>query len=120
MPITLGALYMAVTIFSVWFENNKNVCLAVKQKVIIMIIMILNIILIYFMMYLSVNAVGSTHIEGAQGRYFIPIAPLFLLIFSNKLTKRLNISQNVWNLFLVGFLVLTLLVTLFYICNRYY
>jgi uncharacterized membrane protein len=42
------------------------------------------ILLIETAMYIAWSPVGNEVIEGVQGRYFIPLAPLFLMLFSTR------------------------------------
>ncbi|WP_017721847.1 DUF2142 domain-containing protein [Kamptonema formosum] len=61
------------------------------QKAVAFSIFALNSLLMFILMYLSWNPVGALVIEGIQGRYFLPLAPLFFLVLSNP-KVRLNMK----------------------------
>lgn len=120
LPLTLIAIFLGVAVLSALLENYKDLSLNLKQKIIIIMTIFLNFSLIQVMLYLSCSKVGDAYIAGGQGRYFIPIAPLFLLPLYNKFTNKLNVINNGGNLFFVCFIVVMLLITLFYVIKRYY
>ncbi len=62
------------------------------QKAVAFSIFALNSLLMFILMYLSWNPVGESVIEGIQGRYFIPLAPLFFLLFYNQ-RAHLNMTK---------------------------
>jgi uncharacterized membrane protein len=54
------------------------------QKAVAFSIFAFNSLLMFILMYLSWNPVGAPVIEGIQGRYFIPLAPLLFLLIYNQ------------------------------------
>jgi uncharacterized membrane protein len=64
--------------------------------------------LIYLAMYLSWNVVGHNQIDGVQGRYFLPLAPLILLIIppllrvSSRTYGRLELLGWLWWIYMIG------------------
>jgi len=44
--------------------------------------------MIFAVEYIAWTSVGQNTIEGVQGRYFIPVASLFFLLFYNKKIDR--------------------------------
>ena len=82
-----GYLILVLTIclfLSVFPIKEKNeVLVARKQKIWISMILFCGIVLIILSMLHWTN-VGSDLFQGVQGRYFLPILPLFLLMFRGK------------------------------------
>lgn len=80
---TILYLYFFILILSLFMEKNEK-SLKNEAKIIPLLITIFTILLIIFVMYLSWTSVGANVVEGVQGRYFIPIAILGLLMLCNK------------------------------------
>lgn len=77
------------------------------------------LIAIGYLLYLSFNAVGAPRIEGLQGRYFIPLLPVLLLVIKprNLIVRiaptRLALLAGIWAVLVMG-------LTLYALINRYY
>jgi uncharacterized membrane protein len=71
------------------------------------------------LLYMTWSPVGGDLIEGIQGRYFIPVAPLFFLLFyENKITwKRF---AEFAPLIVFAAVVFSMIITLLTVINRYY
>ncbi len=98
---------------------------SLKQKNALFMI-IVTIIAIMTFDYLTWNPVGYNSIPGVQGRYFIPIASLLLLLFYNK-REHVPIFKNVplnmdnnYKLIIVRIVVITLSLMLFMLIECYY
>ncbi len=75
--------YIIVILASCFIEKNK-VAFSLGQKVFAMLISIGTILLVITGLYLHWTGVGANVVEGVQGRYFIPVAFLLVLILSRK------------------------------------
>ena len=89
---------------------------------------LVNLALIGTMAYAGGNAVGANRIAGIQGRYFIPLSPLLLLLLYN---RTLRASVLAWipreqliargcTAGLVAFLLFSSALTCFFVAVRYY
>lgn len=114
MPIGFVIVYLLIVLLAACFESNK-IDVSLRKKVISAAIVMLSIFMLEFLLYLHWNRVGSTKIDDLQGRYYIPIAPIFLILFQNKICAKLKITENTKNLFYTVFLVVSLLFTAFWI-----
>ncbi len=77
--------YLVMLGFVSLVNHRKYLLISQRQKRILLLTLILNVILIATILYISWTPVGKERILGLQGRYFIPIAPLvFLLLYNNK------------------------------------
>lgn len=86
--------YLLMLIITAFLLSKKDIKIGLTNKLIIASIFIAGVILIETGLYLTWSAVGQSYIEGVQGRYFIPYAPLlFLFLYNTLLGKYLsNIS----------------------------
>lgn len=92
---------------------DKNVKLEKKNKLMFVFISLSTILLIYTSIYLQWNPVGNSIIEGLQGRYFMPLLPLILLLFAGikyneKIASQINKYLYTFILF-QSFYVLTII-----------
>lgn len=69
--------------------NDSKIKLEKKENIIFILCIILTTLMIFTSLYISWTITGNNIIQGVQGRYFIPIAPLIFLLISN-----LKISAN--------------------------
>ena len=79
-----------------------------------------NCLLIFLMLYLSWTDVGGPLIEGIQGRYFIPLLPLFLLLFSTLPTVCPPRWRPTLALLFLTLVMVVYLSSWFAVLNRYY
>jgi uncharacterized membrane protein len=100
-------------------EKNHTIVIEFKQKSLIVCIFLLIIFLIGSVLYISYNAVGNDLVLGIQGRYFIPVAPLFFLLLFNQV-KFLRLNQRALNILALFVPIIALTWTLFVLIHRYY
>jgi uncharacterized membrane protein len=109
-------------IFSVsLIESSKEICISIKNKVILFAVYLLTFILVSTNIYLSYNIVGSKEIIGVQSRYFIITLPIFLLLFYNYkfLGLKFKIEKNL-SYIIPSFALLTLITSAIIAYSRYY
>jgi uncharacterized membrane protein len=90
------------------------------EKVLLLLIWLLSCGAILMGFYILTTPVGNAIISGIQGRYFIPIALPFLLLFSigHRSQHKTKISyMQYWPLFYITVVLLTTTYTLW---DRYY
>lgn len=96
---------------------HPQIWLSFRQKIIIFVIATLNSILIALAMYLTWTPVGWKTIEGVQGRYFIPIAPLFfLLLYNQKIKPPIKLPTTL----IAGFSIFASTITALTLFKRYW
>lgn len=79
IPYTLFIMCIVITII----DNDIKQKFDKKQLIIIGFVVAMIIGLIFTSLYVQWTAVGQTSIAGVQGRYFIPILPLVMLLIGN-------------------------------------
>ncbi|AIQ38143.1 MULTISPECIES: DUF2142 domain-containing protein [Paenibacillus] len=73
--------FMAIPNRSYLEEERMQV--KVSQKIIFMAIISCVLVLTYTALYTGFTPVGGSIINGIQGRYFLPVSPLFFLLFAS-------------------------------------
>jgi len=92
LPDMLTYSYLLVILLTALLFWNETVRLGPCKKGLLLMIFILGYIIIETAMYVYATKPGRDSVFGVQGRYFIPMAPLFFMLFYNKyLNPTLNI-----------------------------
>ena len=112
MEVRLPIIYYMLTIIILLsiavFDNNKRVSINSGQKILSFSVFIMGLILFLFTMYLSWNEVGDEIVNNMQGRYFIPIVPLLIMIFyNNKYQLNKNIIAGICIIFIITSCIIT-------------
>ncbi len=81
--ITILTICLFLSVFSVK-EDECAVFSTQRQKTCMGVIVFLGVVLIHLVMFVGWTGLASKQIQGVQGRYFIPLLPLFLLLFRGK------------------------------------
>ena len=76
--------------------------------------------IVFTVQYLSWTVVGKLRIDGVQGRYFIPFAPLLFLLFSNRRICYSLDDHPIARRMLVAFIILVHTVAATMLLLRYY
>jgi hypothetical protein len=91
LPNPLINFYLVMLLITALFISEEPVKLNWQRKLLFFILVITCIVAIETAMYIYSSFVAQERLFGVQGRYFIPIAPLFLLLFyNNTIADRLN------------------------------
>lgn len=84
LPGWFRSSYMLLLFLVAIFSLSISFSVGLFQRLYISGIVALILILIETGLYIYANVVANPAITGVQGRYFIPFAPLFFLLFYNK------------------------------------
>lgn len=109
--------YIVLSYFIMLFlaALNGDIKIKMKNKFILLLIFLFTVLVIITALYMTWTLVGGPIILGVQGRYFIPIALLFFLVFDY---RKLNIKKL--NIFLVLYVLFVLSRTLLLLYTRYF
>jgi uncharacterized membrane protein len=119
LPSILYISYSFLLVFIALVDSRPNIIITLRDKLKIVAIVLSSILLIYLLTYLSWTPVGQELVEGIQGRYFIPVAPLLFLVLYNRRIL-LNIRNSTLGLIIVLYSLFALIISLSVIINRYY
>lgn len=111
--IECSLLFLALT------DKNEAVKFNRTGKIVVLAVALLTVFSIFSSSYIALNPVATKDLTALQGRYFIPILPLVLLLFYNQRIK-FNISMvRFGSIILCGSIVFLSLI-LSTLTNRYY
>lgn len=97
--IGIGISYC--TLLAVSLEKTQAIYLASAMRKYIAVLAVAGVLGIGGALYLGYNSVGSSTVEGLNGRYFIPLLPLVLLMLSSSAWK-LSIPKHAGRLLAIG------------------
>ena len=99
-------------------ETQNDIKFDKKDKIIISIVLLAIIALIFGGMYVGFTRAEYTIVEGVQGRYFIPILALILILLeSNRISIKLFYKKVIYFISLVALYIPSLL-TMFEYFNK--
>jgi uncharacterized membrane protein len=113
--VPYGLLLLAVPL-----AEKRIFVLSRRQRYLIGSLFGFLVILIFTIQYLSWTPVGKRSIDSVQGRYFIPFAPLFLILFNSRRFSFSMEDNAVARRLLVGFIVFVHVVSAGMLLDRYY
>lgn len=103
LPIIYIIIYIAFFIYFLLVDNCLIGIIGKKTSNIALIILVLCILLIHTSLYIQWSDVGSSVVNGIQGRYLIPLLGLLPLLVGKKLDENensLNESLSNWIIYL--------------------
>lgn len=116
--------YLTIFVFAVLMtvslaDKNAGVSVSKLNKALFASIIVATMLLISALLYITWSPVDGVDIEGIQGRYFIPVAPLFFLLFYNRKLEWLKFEKYAY-LIVYSTVIVSLAITLQTIIKRYY
>jgi uncharacterized membrane protein len=117
LPDPIYLSYPIILVFAALTDGTKDKLLTLKNKLLIALVVVLSMFVVLTSGYILWTIVGSTSVEGIQGRYFIPVVPLMLLLLYNR--KGVAASHKA-KLMLALYSAVVLTVTSFVLVSRYY
>ncbi len=118
LPEGLRISYIIMLLFTVVAGPAEAAEISFMQRILIFLTMAVSILTIITILYIGWTPVGGK-IIWVQGRYFIPVAPLFFLLFYRD-RPLFKLGANGAALVMIFFAFLTLNITAYEIINRYY
>jgi uncharacterized membrane protein len=110
-------LILSWYLFLINIGFNLSVKFSKLEKFTFILALLFGILFIFYGTYLGASTVGSEVVLGLQGRYFIPLLPLFLFVISKG--KKFKLAKTTFVLIFLLFLA-TIFLTHNIINNRYY
>lgn len=81
LPIPIYGIALFFLLFASFSTDASEELPSLLKRFVWLAIVICVAVLIHIALYLTATAPGEPYVEGVQGRYFIPILPLFILSF---------------------------------------
>lgn len=127
-PPTFIYLYCLVILLVAIIDSHKLISVNILQKLYVFVIFSIVVVLIETGLYLTwtsipaIGGVGYPQVSGVQGRYFIPIILMVLiLLYNNKLSRYLKFQHNeVVNTILLAFCGFSCMLMFFLLIIRYW
>jgi len=119
VPTVLPVFIFVVLMFVALLDKNLTVNVTKSSKFIFVAIIVGTAFVISALLYMSWSPIRGEVIEGIQGRYFIPVAPLFFLLFYNRKLNWKNFNRYADKIVYITVIV-SLIITLHSIVKRYY
>jgi uncharacterized membrane protein len=117
LPDWLIWSYYLVLITVALLDSQTDILILFKDKLLLFSVFISTGLLIYTAVYLSWTDVGGSIIEGIQGRYFIPISPLFFMLFYN---RKIRFNEQILGLASAVYIIFVLSCSVYILFRRYY
>lgn len=111
--------YLAFILFISLSSWNAAQTLSTMQKLYAVTLGVGNLILLMTILYTNWTPVGTDIILGFQGRYLVPLAPLFFIIFTNRLIPKLY-KESILQICLISVVWASHLYSLSVLMHRYY
>lgn len=92
-PFILYPLFFILLFLAILKDSSQKI--EKRERIFFLITFLLGIIASVSAMYVMTNPVGSNSIDGINGRYFIPIMPLFFLAIIPNVKFKINIPEHV-------------------------
>lgn len=112
-------LGLGLLLFLSFFEKNKySDQIKMKHRIVAICIFFIVYALVHASMLFGWTPIKSNLILGVQGRYFIPVLPVFVVLFSN---KKASLPKSIRNYFFISYGVLQFIVItqiIMIICQR--
>lgn len=108
--------FLVLGFLAVHTEQEK--CLFTwKNRLLLVTVLMATIVLIFTMIYMNFNAPESRTIIGLQGRYLVPLGPLFFMLFRG---KRVFVPSSGQQVALLSHVSLVLIIAICTLVERYY
>jgi len=117
MPQMYLSLTKVIFLFFAFFEIDKMVAINLKNKLVLCLCFLGTIFILSTYQYMGWTPVGNGLILGLQGRYFIPVSPVFFLLFYNRI---FHIRDNYFGIIGSIFVIASLSLALFLLIQRFY
>ncbi len=119
LPALVTVTYPHVLVLVALVSQRPELVITPLNKWKIFAIWAATTFLVYLSQYMIWMPVGATVVDAVQGRYLIPTAPLFFLLFDNQRWS-CRISEAGTRSLLVGYAMFTLTASLIAVIDRFY
>ena len=115
VPYVLFIMFISITLI----DNSVKDRFSKFQKIIIALVLLAVFLLIFTSLYVQWTKADSNGIDGIQGRYFIPLLPMFGMLVGSYIKVRNTYNeQNMIKLIaIIGFILQMQFILTTYICN---
>jgi uncharacterized membrane protein len=84
VPEPFRSLYPLILAGVALLDGKRHAGLTLRAKALLAVVFVATLAMLHTFAYLAWNPVGASTIRFVQGRYLVPIAPLFFLLLTNR------------------------------------
>jgi uncharacterized membrane protein len=84
LPTIITISYQHILVLVALVSSQADFVISAARKRLIFLVFMGTVFLVYLSQYIIWAPVGATVVDGVQGRYLIPVAPLFFLLLDNQ------------------------------------
>jgi uncharacterized membrane protein len=119
VPVYLPEFLFLLMLAFAMLDKESKIIVSKFSKSVFFAIFVGTLLLISAVLYMTWSPIHGNDINGIQGRYFIPLGPLFFLLFYNRRLTWLALDKYAHMIVYLSVIV-SLLITLNTIYKRYY
>ena len=119
IPLWTVLLQANALLLALMYQMGRGIALFRRQKLLIAALLFVSALGIITSLYVGYTKVGANYVGGLQGRYFIPISVLLILLFTGRKIV-LSISEKSMGILMSSATLITLSVTSITLFIRYY
>lgn len=121
IPYTLIYMMIAALILFGLVDSRQDVSIRTAQKLLLGAVFAAIFLMIITILYCAWTPVGAPDIRGVQGRYFLPIGPLLMLLLYNHFFNRhIPVGERLKRICALAVIGSSLIVTTIFVIYRYY
>ncbi len=117
LPLIHIYMYVATLFAFAVLESKKEIKIGWRQKTLLLVSLIGCIVVFSLMMYMIWADVGANQLTNLQGRYFIPMIPLFWFLLYN---RKVFVKNSILRTSTVVVLFFSMISTVVTLIERYY
>ncbi len=119
LPLWVQIISVATVVFTLLYQLGRGPVLQLSRKMLVLASLVGSVLLIFVTFYFLWTPAGAHIVLGVQGRYFLPLLPLLILLFSAK-KQIINISPQTAGRVVQAGSAVGLCATVIVIVNRFY
>jgi uncharacterized membrane protein len=117
LPVVIYNSFLAVVIFVALINQRPDLTLNIKERMVLLVVSGISFVGVITALYVIWTPVGAKYIEGVQGRYLIPIVPVFIVSFYN---RYIPLPSKLVSTIVTLYVFIILSMTVFALIQRYY
>jgi uncharacterized membrane protein len=118
LPLDIIGIFLLMIVAAAFLNHRGD--LSPRQKALLAVVLSILFVQTFLGLWLVCSPLAGPYIHGMSGRYLIPMAPLFWLLFHNRVGRRLHLPQGSGAWLITLLIVYSLGRTTYVLLERYY
>ena len=119
LPLWIQLISVATVVLALLYQFGRAPTLAVSRKALVLFSLAASTTLIFVTFYFLWSPAGAKEVLGVQGRYFLPMLSMLVLLFTGKKTV-INLTQNALARLVQAGSLIGLCATVIVLANKFY